>query len=266
MRFLNFFLFQKIFTQEIFSSKKALEELHEYESDLIDSLLLQIKNRLEQFETLQTRIENVRINKKKSSIDHPIEQFKIINRFLIFWTVLESEMEDTLTFPESSISPPNREDLIGAAEGLFRIQDVYSLDSSDLANGMALGIKNKEPSSLTVEETLSIGKIAYWQSDHYHSALWLVAAWKQNHEFDESLAVQILDHLSISVAELGDVQQALEITAVLMHMRPEEARYGRNYKYYLGELGLDEDSSVSSGRGTNFSADHFIRYYLKVFS
>ena len=260
MRFLNFFILQRIFAQEIFSSKKALEELDKYESDLIDSLLLQIKNKLEQFETLETRIEDVKTQKRKSSIDHPIEQFKIINRFLTFWTVLESEMEDLISFPESSAAPPNREDLIGAAEGLFRIQDVYSLDSTNLADGMALGIKNKEPSSLTVEETLSVGKIAYWQSDHYHSSLWLVAAWKQNLiENDESLAVQILDHLSISVAELGDVQQALEITVVLMQMRPEEARYGRNYKYYLGELGLDEDSTLSSGRGMNFSADHLLR-------
>ncbi|CBY42983.1 unnamed protein product, partial [Oikopleura dioica] len=259
MRFFNFLLLQKIFSQEIFSSKKALEELDKYETDLIDSLLQQIRNKIKQFETLETKIENVKIQKRKSSIDHPIEQFKIINRFVTFWSILESEMEDSLSFLESG-SAPNREDLVGAAEGLFRIQDVYSLHSSDLATGMPLGIKNKEPSSLTVEETLSIGKIAYWQSDHYHSSLWLVAAWKQNMvENDAELAVQILDHLAISVAELGDVQQALEITAVLIQMRPEEARYGRNYKYYLGELGLDEDSTLLERIGINFSADNLTR-------
>ena len=107
-------------------------------------------------------LENVKNLKSKSSIDHPIEQYKIIRRFLTFWTSLQSEMEEYLDF-ERFEPYPNRDDLVGAAEGIFRIQDVYALDSFDLAEGMELGVKDKEPSDLTVEETLSIGKIAYWK-------------------------------------------------------------------------------------------------------
>ncbi|CAG5081043.1 Oidioi.mRNA.OKI2018_I69.PAR.g9773.t1.cds [Oikopleura dioica] len=260
MKLLNFLFLNKIFAQEIFSSKKALEELSNFESQLIESLLIQIEEKLGQYETLRDNIENVKNLKSKSSIDHPIEQYKIIRRFLTFWTSLQSEIEESLDFQQ--FEPyPNRDDLVGAAEGIFRIQDVYALDSFDLAEGMELGVKDKEPSDLTVEETLSIGKIAYWKSDHYHSALWLVAAWQQNQieENDGDLAVQILDHLAISIAELGDLLQALEITAVLMQMRPEEARYQRNYNYYLEELGLDQESTPSMKRGMNFSAKHLPR-------
>ena len=162
MKILKLLLLQKIFAQEIFSSKKALEELDSFETELIHSLLLQIEEKLEHYETLKTDIENLKTQKSRSSIDHPVEQFKIINRFLTFWSSLASEMKDSLSFIESSLSP-TRDDLVGAAEGLFRIQDTYSLDSAKLAGGMALGVKEQEPSKLAPEETLSIGKIAYWK-------------------------------------------------------------------------------------------------------
>ena len=56
MKLLNFLFLNKIFAQEIFSSKKALEELNNFESRLIENLLGQIEEKLGQYETLRDNI------------------------------------------------------------------------------------------------------------------------------------------------------------------------------------------------------------------
>lgn len=79
---------------------------------------------------------------------------------------------------------------------------------------MGLPFKN----TLTVEDCFELGKIAYSDADYYHTELWMVQALKQLDEGEESSVdiVTVLDYLSYSVYQQGELERALEYTKRLL--------------------------------------------------
>lgn len=73
-------------------------------------------------------------------------------------------------------------------------------------------------STLTVEDCFELGKIAYSEADYYHTELWMAQALRQVDEGEESSidAVTVLDYLSYSVYQQGELERALEHTKRLL--------------------------------------------------
>lgn len=71
---------------------------------------------------------------------------------------------------------------------------------------------------LTVDDCFDMGRTAYNDADHYHAVLWMQQALKQLDDGEEAVVskVDILDYLSYSVYQMGDLPRAIELTRRLL--------------------------------------------------
>lgn len=76
-------------------------------------------------------------------------------------------------------------------------------------------------SVLTVDDCYDLGKVAYSEADYYHTELWMVQALKQLDKGETSSTVDtvtILDYLSFSVYQQGELERALDFTKRLLEL------------------------------------------------
>ncbi|KAI4814264.1 hypothetical protein KUCAC02_003466 [Chaenocephalus aceratus] len=131
---------------------------------------------------------------------------------------------------------PDEEDEKGAAKALMRLQDTYQLDSEAFSKGKLPGIHSNV--MLTVEDCFDMGKTAYNDADYYHSVLWMQQSLKQLDAGEETEVAKgdILDYLSYSVYQMGDLPRAIELTRRLVAIDPSHQRAGGNLRYFEGLL------------------------------
>ena len=87
-----------------------------------------------------------------------------------------------------------------------------------MANIIPLGVTYKSP--MTVEDCYELGKIAYSDSDYYHTELWMSQSLQQLDQGEESTIdkVTVLDYLSYAIYQQGELERALEITKRLLSL------------------------------------------------
>lgn len=76
-------------------------------------------------------------------------------------------------------------------------------------------------STLTVDDCYDLGKVAYSEADYYHTELWMAQALRQLDQGETSRAVDavtVLDYLSYSVYQQGELERALEFTRRLLDL------------------------------------------------
>lgn len=76
-------------------------------------------------------------------------------------------------------------------------------------------------STLTVDDCYDLGKVAYSDADYYHTELWMAQALRQLDQGETSRAVDaatVLDYLSYSVYQQGELERALEFTKRLLDL------------------------------------------------
>lgn len=76
-------------------------------------------------------------------------------------------------------------------------------------------------SALTVDDCYDLGKVAYSEADYYHTELWMSQALWQLDQGEASSsvnAVTILDYLSYSVYQQGELERALDFTRRLLEL------------------------------------------------
>lgn len=71
---------------------------------------------------------------------------------------------------------------------------------------------------LSVDDCFDMGKTAYNEADYYHAVLWMQQALKQLDSGEDAavLKADILDYLSYSVYQMGDLPRAVELTRRLV--------------------------------------------------
>ena len=69
---------------------------------------------------------------------------------------------------------PSYEDLTGAVDGLFRLQDVYKLSAQDISDGkLSAHFPN---ATMETEDCFQVGLIAYHNKDYERSKEWMTEA------------------------------------------------------------------------------------------
>jgi len=71
---------------------------------------------------------------------------------------------------------------------------------------------------LTVDDCVFMGRTGYNDADYYHAVLWMQQALKQLDGGEEAVVskADILDYLSYSVYQMGDLPRAIELTRRLV--------------------------------------------------
>ncbi|KII67862.1 Prolyl 4-hydroxylase subunit alpha-2 [Thelohanellus kitauei] len=115
----------------------------------------------------------------------------------------------------------DEEDLVGAYEGLYRLQNFYQLKPSDFKIGVfseslkRLSVQwSTVPKFLSARDMLEVGVIAYQASDYKSTILWLKTALEdlnsKNDQLDDDSTIRLLDYLAWSEYLIGDFDAAFE--------------------------------------------------------
>eukprot|EP00079_Xenopus_tropicalis_P033765 XP_017947536.1 PREDICTED: prolyl 4-hydroxylase subunit alpha-2 isoform X3 [Xenopus tropicalis] len=229
---------------EVFTSTGQMTDLIFRERDLLQSLKEYIREEEERLSKIKRWASEVDELSSRSTADpegylgHPVNAYKLVKRFNTDWSSLENlVLQDSakgfianFTFQREYF--PTEEDETGAARALMRIQDTYKLDPDVIAKGKLPG--TNYISSLSADDSFGMGKIAYHDGDYYHTVLWMQQALKQMDEGEDAVVnkVDVLDYLSYTVFQLGDVPRALELTKRLLVLDPNHDRAVNNLKYF----------------------------------
>uniref|UniRef100_A0A3Q3JQ62 procollagen-proline 4-dioxygenase n=1 Tax=Monopterus albus TaxID=43700 RepID=A0A3Q3JQ62_MONAL len=235
---------------DLFTSTGQMTDLLFIEKDLVTSLKAYIRVEENKLELIKQWADKLHVLSAAATQDpegflgNPVNAFKLMKRLNTEWGELESlvltDMSDVfisnLTIQRQYF--PNDEDQAGAAKALMRLQDTYQLDTNTISTGQLPGQHN-HCASLTVDDCYDLGKVAYSEADYYHTGLWMVQALKQLDQGEMSSAVDavtILDYLSYSVYQQGDLERALQFTKRLLGLDPMHQRANGNLKYFEYQL------------------------------
>ncbi|XP_015230099.1 PREDICTED: prolyl 4-hydroxylase subunit alpha-1 isoform X1 [Cyprinodon variegatus] len=233
---------------DFFTSIGQMTDLLYTEKDLVTSLKDYIRaeeNKLERVKRWADKLDSLTATATQDPegfLGHPVNAFKLMKRLNTEWGDLESlVLSDTTDGFISNLTIqrqyfPTEEDQTGAAKALLRLQDTYKLDANTISTGNLPGVKHK--SQMTVEDCYELGKISYSDADYYHTELWMAQALKQLDEGEESTIdkVTVLDYLSYSIYQQGEIKRALEYTLKLLQLDPEHQRAKGNVKYFEYQL------------------------------
>uniref|UniRef100_A0A4W5MTR1 Prolyl 4-hydroxylase subunit alpha-1 n=1 Tax=Hucho hucho TaxID=62062 RepID=A0A4W5MTR1_9TELE len=212
--------------KDFFTSIGQMTDLLYTEKDLVTSLKDYIRAEEDKLEQVKKWAEKLDVLSATATQDpegflgHPVNAFKLMKRLNTEWGELEllvlKDMSDgfisNLTIQRQYF--PNDDDQTGAAKALMRLQDTYRLDTHTISSGELPG----DP--MTVEDCFELGKIAYSDADYYHTELWMEQALKQLDGGEESSVdmVTILDYLSYSIYQQGELERALDYTKRLLKL------------------------------------------------
>ncbi|XP_038591867.1 prolyl 4-hydroxylase subunit alpha-1-like isoform X2 [Micropterus salmoides] len=265
---------------DVFTSIGHMTDLLFTEKDLVTSLKDYIRAEESKLEQIKKWADKLDVLSAAATQDpegflgHPVNAFKLMKRLNTEWGELESlvltDMSDAfvsnLTIQRQHF--PNDDDQIGAAKALMRLLDTYKLDTNTIATGQLPGSSSvaSHRSVLTVDDCYDLGKVAYSDADYYHTELWMVQALKQLDQGETSSttdAVSILDYLSYSVYQQGDLERALDFTKRLLELDPTHQRASGNLKYFEYQLAkqnkvVEKDEEETEGKQKKGRPDDYL--------
>ncbi|KAL4631211.1 prolyl 4-hydroxylase subunit alpha-2-like isoform X1 [Arapaima gigas] len=237
-------------TDLIFIERELAQSLKEY-IQAEESKLASVKSWAGKLDTLT----HLSTSDPEGYLAHPVNAFKLVKRLNVEWSELENLVrQDVSTGFLANISLhrqffPSDDDVIGAAKALMRLQDTYKLDSEILSSGHLPGVRHS--GFLRVDDCYYLGKTAYNEEDHYHSALWMQEVLRRldaGEEGDVSTS-EVLDYLSYSVYQLGDLHRSAALTWRLHSIDPSHKRALQNLRYLEKMLAR----AIENGQETHLS-------------
>ncbi|XP_057215498.1 prolyl 4-hydroxylase subunit alpha-2 isoform X2 [Triplophysa rosa] len=263
---------------EIFTSIGQMTDLIFTERELVQSLKEYIRAEETKLEAVKSWANKLDLLTRASTSDpegflaHPVNAYKLMKRLNTEWSELESlVLQDPSDGFLSNMSVhrqyfPDEEDEKGAAKALMRLQDTYKLDSESFSKGKLPGQVQltgvRYSALLTVDDCFDMGKLAYNENDYYHAVLWMQQALKQmdTGEDAKTIKADILDYLSYSVYQMGDLPRAIELTRRLVAIDPGHQRAGGNLRYFERLLSKElRDVTQESGDERPIQLDTYER-------
>lgn len=256
MRFLTitFFYFFPFATCELFTAMTHLEPLVEMERTIGDKVDDYIELEMKRIEKLREMADNYKksYKQKLETLDeltrNPLGKFQIMKRLTLNWQYMKDYMveDDAPTkFLGNITGLPDSEDLSGAATAIFRIQDVYRLLPTDMADGRIPGLKQLE--KMSAHDCFELGRQAYNAEDYYHTVQWMEESLARFRKEKKPTVSErdVLDYLSYALYQQGNLQQAWHYAKRQTLLFPDDKRAQGNVEYYAKEM--DKEGFKKSG-------------------
>ncbi|XP_061073642.1 prolyl 4-hydroxylase subunit alpha-3 [Conger conger] len=257
---INLFFVPPLFG-EMYTSVKNMQQAISVEKELLNHLRTYIQDetlRLNDIKRFYAKISDLHsevYSGPETAMANPLVAFTLIKRLQSEWmnVVYSNEAKENVQafragYEKEESRLPKFEDLQGAAKGLMRLQDVYSLHMDGLVNGhfqtatdgATIDIYKPAVSMpLSGDDCFLVGKVAYEQEDYYHSVQWLEEAARlfrrEGGEWvpeNEGTIEDTLDHLAFSHFKTGNVSYALSLSQELLRYDPSNIRVLRNVEKY----------------------------------
>lgn len=184
-------------------------------------------------------------------LQNPLNAYLLVKRLNTDWKYLENLMksyrnDDSIDVLKNRIKFPDDDDLAGAAEGLVRLQKMYKLNISSLADGHILNRHSSQ--KLTADDCYEVGRYSYSVGDFRYSCLWMREALKRlNSEIMESTnREELLELLAYSTYMEGDINEALKYTLQLLDIAPDNPRALNNKHFF--EMTLLKNERIENNK------------------
>ncbi|XP_006628156.3 prolyl 4-hydroxylase subunit alpha-3 isoform X1 [Lepisosteus oculatus] len=246
---------------EIYTSVVNVQKAISVEKELLSHLRTYIEDetlRLNDIKRFYAKVADLHSHVYHSPVAamaNPLVAYTLIKRLQSEWlnVVHSNEAHENSQAFKSGFEKeegrlPNFEDLEGAAKGLMRLQDVYSLRVEGLANGLFQRVTAGQTMDiyrpavivpLSGDDCFQVGKVAYEMEDFYHSVQWLEEAARLFRRAqgewiteDEGNLKDTLDHLAYSHFKTGNISYAWVLSQELLRYDPSNKRVSRNIEKY----------------------------------
>ncbi|XP_067938196.1 prolyl 4-hydroxylase subunit alpha-1-like [Watersipora subatra] len=257
--FLLFYLNVQSITADSFTSLVHLQQSIDAESDIVSYINTYVRaefDRLAQLEGLAVELaDHHKLLKKGNTERHlsnPVNAFLLTRQMhdLVSDSVdlIESKSQgNTVKYMQSTESLrsrlPSKDDMDGAVLALLRLQDTYSLNTSQLSDSnLGLSSPADEAPPLSGDDCFKIGQTAFLMDDFYHSVLWFQTALEKYEMLDGSLQwvqrklTSTFDYLNFSLYKQGNIERAISIATRWTEIAPGAQPGTDNLYHYRNEL------------------------------
>lgn len=239
---------------ELFSAVVELERVLHAEYDVAQELKAYIDTEQQRINSLKQIADNFEqhsvdaLKDPENHVSNPINAFLVVKRFTADWDrVMDKFMRTNSTneFLHNMTLKleyfPSYDDLNGAAMALLRLQDMYALSTHDLVRGDVHSPSDSLP--MTASDCFEIGRLAYLDSDFYHTVLWMRAALRllddDKHSQDFHRAY-VLDYLAYATFMQDNVHEALKLSEEILQLDPSNERVLNNTLHYVQMIAQQE--------------------------
>lgn len=251
---------------EFFSSLGHLEQLVSAEELYLkkaNDYIHQEESRLKQVEIFiknTKKLNDIARADKSIFLSHPINQYKLIERFASNWKNIQSDhftpnhsnnlLTDVFEYKSG------HDDTIGAFDALMRLQSVYHIEPEQLIGGDIFGEKSLE--NLTSSDLYFIGTNAYGREEYSTGYKWLKILLERSNGTDTDFdSFKLRDFLAVCAARIGKLDEAVNLTRQLLEEQPTNERLQQNLYVYENK---PENVKKQSPKHEYFRSKEFLRY------
>uniref|UniRef100_W8BV86 procollagen-proline 4-dioxygenase n=2 Tax=Ceratitis capitata TaxID=7213 RepID=W8BV86_CERCA len=265
---------------EYFSSVAGMEKLLAVEFEMLNDLQNYINSMQKQIDLLQSEVDAIRLDHQAAVDDvdgylsNPVNAYRLIKRLQSDWSAFEESVRidssrtdflSAMAANRRQVHFPSKEDVIGSAVALVRLQDTYKLEVAELASGVLNGIKYGP--SMSWQDCFLLGHYLYEIQDFNHTVPWLRESMEllKNEEYDkDAVTLDFMETVVTYHQEMGDFQTALELTNYILSIDAQRDQL-RDTKYYLERMLSDGVKTglmheIAPNRGDYHLSDDYKRY------
>ncbi|KAH8271460.1 hypothetical protein KR018_012188 [Drosophila ironensis] len=227
---------------EFYSSVDSMQDLAQVEQEILNATRSYLEAQQKQLDLFRRFVAQIKeehnwVAGQESQDDylgHPLHAFRLIKRLVLDWDdlVFENIMENTpredlrqfIDEVSRDLGYPNQSELQGAVKGIARLQNVYNLTTSDVADGVIDGAYTD--SELSWRECYEIGVQLFDLGEYKKSLEWLQVAFiilraNSGEEEDEKYYLQdIKEYASMANYELGNPKRAERLLNQILDPEP----------------------------------------------
>ncbi|XP_021694375.1 prolyl 4-hydroxylase subunit alpha-1 isoform X1 [Aedes aegypti] len=242
---------------EVYSALSDLDKLIKTEDAALKELDIYIREQEKRMIELRRRAKRMNaghieaLENAKEYLFNPVNAFLLIKRLTIELNDIELITKDISEHILMSVSDekpqefPSLEDLEGAMNALIRLQDVYNLDTSVIANGIG-----STGSKMLSDDCFELGQHLQQIGDTHGAAKWYKEAYNRFTLGKTSLRqkVKILEYLASYTYTIGKVEEALAYISELHHLVPDHESTLHQKTFYEDILWYQQEQLFRSNR------------------
>ncbi|EDV53063.1 prolyl 4-hydroxylase subunit alpha-1 [Drosophila erecta] len=237
---------------EFYSSVDSMHELAQVEEELLNATRSYLESQQKQLDFYRRYVEQLKREHEwattQSKLDeylgHPLHAFRLIKRLVQDWDALilepivDNDAREEFSAHVEALGTvfgyPDQSELQGAVKGLARLQAVYNLTASHLADGVINGVSYG--SDLRWRECYEIGVQLFDLGEYQRSLEWLQVAVMllqnspEKEEDVEHYLSDIREYASMANFELGNPKKAGILLNQILESQPtHSAQQTRKY-------------------------------------
>lgn len=220
------------------TEKMLVEEIEEYIKGQ-SYVLTYIKWQYKKFKAIYEKLPG-----REEYKNNPIIAYQLIRRLFSDWQKILCFMGECDS--DCDMDLPSEKDIAGAAWGVVRLQDVYLLSASDIANGNIPSIPYSTP--MTADDCYTIAKQCYINENYVYASEWLAETLFQLHNNFENVYIdkeEVLEQLVLAFSLSGDTEKAVYYFKVMpKHKKNSQIWYKLFGKLLTNDCSCYKDNTI----------------------